>query len=508
MRIVVIEDEIRIREGIAKLLKKLNKGYEVVGEAENGEEGLELLRNLRPDIVITDIKMPIMDGLEMLKAAYKEGIPSKAVVLSAYSEFEYARQAMKLGVTEYLLKPLTLNMFSQALENVCFQVKEEQAKKPDQIGTKEQIFRGLLNGNLTAEKEVINYLENKFYIQAGNPFIVFCTYLGSRYQEDLTKTKKALKHIWSLKPEVSCCMLESEYRKSIIMVLYNFPNAHSLERWLQYQILNDRLSDAVFGWWEAETVFDLNKCFEQLYPYMDWNIALDQEVLVSYPKVTCVQTVPCIYPIELENQMKTAVCMYDWKKVRKLVEDFHMYFKNGKIYEPKEIKGCYVRFLWALIGISKEISCLDYKTLNQERILELIMGAKTKQELKSATEELVSQLRRPVEMDEDITHLTVKRAKGMIHEFYQTGITLEEISNKLDITPEYLGTQFHKEVGVNFSTYIRSCRMNKAKELLCGTQLKLYEISERVGYSNPKYFSQVFKEYTGQLPAEYRKTHK
>lgn len=96
----------------------------------------------------------------------------------------------------------------------------------------------------------------------------------------------------------------------------------------------------------------------------------------------------------------------------------------------------------------------------------------------------------------------------MIHEFYQSGITLEEIASKLNITPEYLGTQFHKEMGVNFSTYMKNYRISKAKELLCGTQLKLYEIAEKVGYSDPKYFSKVFKETTGQLPAEYRKTFK
>ena len=96
----------------------------------------------------------------------------------------------------------------------------------------------------------------------------------------------------------------------------------------------------------------------------------------------------------------------------------------------------------------------------------------------------------------------------MLQEFYTSGITLEEIADKLQITPEYLGTQFHKEMGVTFSTYLKQVRMSKAKELLIGTQLKLYEIAEKLGYSDSKYFSKVFKETFGQLPAEYRKTHR
>ncbi len=106
MKIVVVEDEIRIREGISRLLGKLKQGYEMEGEAEI-EQGLELIRRVKPDVVITDIKMPKMDGFEMLKIMYREGIQAKAIVLSAYSEFEYARKAMSMGVTEYLLKPVT-----------------------------------------------------------------------------------------------------------------------------------------------------------------------------------------------------------------------------------------------------------------------------------------------------------------------------------------------------------------------------------------------------------------
>ena len=104
-----------------------------------------------------------------------------------------------------------------------------------------------------------------------------------------------------------------------------------------------------------------------------------------------------------------------------------------------------------------------------------------------------------------MSHLTVRKAIALIREYYKDGITLDEISRRLRVTPEYLGTLFHREVGTSFSTYIRNVRMDKARELLCGTQLKLYEIAEKTGYSDPKYFSKVFREVTGLTPAEYRK---
>lgn len=107
-----------------------------------------------------------------------------------------------------------------------------------------------------------------------------------------------------------------------------------------------------------------------------------------------------------------------------------------------------------------------------------------------------------------IDNLNVRRAVAMIHEFYRTGITLDEIAARLGITPEYLGTQFHQEMGINFSAYVRKFRIEKAKKLLLGTDMKLYEIAAQAGYMDAKYFSRVFKAETGMLPAEYRKTHK
>lgn len=148
---------------------------------------------------------------------------------------------------------------------------------------------------------------------------------------------------------------------------------------------------------------------------------------------------------------------------------------------------------------------LRTEDIEQQKILNMIMNAKVREELISVTDLVLSAIRS--ESEENISHLTVKKMKRLMEEYYKE-ITLEEIGRKLNVTPEYLGTLFHKEVGVSFSNYIKKCRVNKAKELLCGTDLKLYQIAEQVGYMDAKYFSKVFKDITGQLPTEYRKIHK
>ena len=203
MRLLIVEDEIRIREGIQKLLGKMRQDYDIVGEAENGEEGLRLLKELKPDIVITDIRMPKMDGLEMMTNAVKEGITSKAIVLSAYSEFEYARQAMKLGVTEYLLKPISLNDFSQALEHVELQVEKDRQEKPAKIGTLEQILYDFMNGRMEMDADINTYLQRSYQMEENQKLILIYVYLGSRYEEEREGAVKQLRHVFSMYPDLS-----------------------------------------------------------------------------------------------------------------------------------------------------------------------------------------------------------------------------------------------------------------------------------------------------------------
>ena len=507
MKVLIVEDEIRIREGIEKLLTRTGRSIEIAGEAENGEEGLELLRKLRPDIVITDIKMPVMDGLEMLSAMVQEGIPARAIVLSAYSEFEYARKAMRLGITEYLLKPIAYGEFLQALENVEEQLAKDRQEKPYQKGTQGEVFHDLISGRLNPDAALLDYLVYQYGVEAELPMCILCVYIGEAKDDRSEKVRRFFRHILSCYPGLSFELLDQEIRGCLAGVAYGFQDGHDLEQWLQMQILEGMPEQIAVGWTQVSGPAALREGFMALYPYLEWNISLDDAVIISYPRITRIQTASCVYPIELESQIRMAVCADDMSRVRDLLKQFRDSFRDGKVYAPKEIKESYVRFFWAVIGIAKEIGRLDTGKLDQQELLNRIMNAKMYCELEAASDMLLQHIKAESE-DESITHLTVKRMQSMIHEFYQTGITLEEIGSRLNMTPEYLGTLFHREVGVTFSTYLKNYRISRAKELLCGTSLKLYEVAEQSGYSDPKYFSKVFREATGLLPTNYRKTHR
>ena len=127
--IVIVEDEFRIRQGLGRLINKVDMGCRVIGEAENGYEGLKMIRDMEPDIVITDIRMPKISGLEMIGKAKEMGASCIFVILSGYAEFEYARQGIKLGVQEYLLKPITISDVKELLTKLTADERGHEARE-------------------------------------------------------------------------------------------------------------------------------------------------------------------------------------------------------------------------------------------------------------------------------------------------------------------------------------------------------------------------------------------
>ncbi len=159
MRIVVVEDEIRIREGICKLVKKISPMHRVVGTAESGEEGLRLIVQEKPELVITDVKMPKMDGLEMLRELKQAGIHTKVIILSAYSEFAYAKQAMLLDVKEYLLKPINIVELKAALERIEEQYRFELQENKNTVKSLPYLCTGIILGTLDVRPEIEHILK-------------------------------------------------------------------------------------------------------------------------------------------------------------------------------------------------------------------------------------------------------------------------------------------------------------------------------------------------------------
>ncbi|HHW01146.1 MAG TPA: response regulator [Clostridiaceae bacterium] len=511
MKIVIVEDEIRIREGIAKLIKKINNRYEVVGEAENGIEGLAIIKKKKPDLVITDIKMSDMDGIEMISQLKQEGISVNVIILSAYSEFAYAQQAIKLGVNEYLLKPISVGELMQSLKNIENRIEWNRTNHPEMLHSLENIFNSIILSDIKPNEELAQYLKSTHDVDIDGNIIAVIAYLGDKYTQYKDRVAKNIHAILKEKKDLRYCLLELPQNSELLIIIYKFSELKITERWFNINVLpqirHSLQCEICFGWISFCGLFKLKDSLNLLREYMDWNIVLGNDIMISYPKITDIQFVPLSYPINIENQVRTALCERDIQRLEKEINLFIGYFQKGQLFSPKEIKESFVRFCWMIINIAKEIDYLHNEYLEQQEFLRKIVSSRTYRELEQSLRLLLDLIIKKSSID-NAASLVVQRAKSMIHEFYNQGITLNEIASKLNITPEYLGMLFNKEMGVSFSTYIKEYRINKAKEILIGKDVKLYEVAEKVGYNDPKYFCKVFKEVTNQTPSEYRKMHK
>ncbi len=514
MRIIVVEDEDRIREGIVELISKMNPDYKVIGEAENGLIGLEVISSCKPDLVIVDIKMPVMDGIEMLMLLKERGIKHKTIILSGYSDFEYAQKAIKIGVSEYLLKPITAKDLEQTLKNVKKEInmsKILEVKQPQVLNSIENIFQNLILRDLNDTDKMYKYLKEVYGINPEGIFILVNIYLGVEFNTLKHKTEQVIRPLLDRYKGTNYCIFELPLHFELIILIFDFKEKNSLERFFQNIIIRElhreNIKGIACGWICFSTLKDINNSLKILRKELKWSIVLGEDVLISYPKNRQINTKLIQYPIDIETNAKAAVCCFDTDKLDKLFRRFLSWW-GKEIYEPSGVIEAFIRFASSIINVVKEIDYELYEGISQKETLQGLMDSVTWNELENALMSIVEKILLYKKKGKHIVSLVIKKTLSLIDEFYMNGITLDEIASRMNITPEYLGSLFYKETGVNFSVYIKEFRIKKAKELLIGTEFKIYEIAEKVGYQDPKYFSRVFKEVTGMTPGEYQKTNK
>jgi two-component system, response regulator YesN len=514
MKIVIIEDEDRTREGIVKLIKKQHPQYSIIGEAENGLAGFDMIMYQKPDVVIVDIKMPILDGIGMIMKLKENGIIQRIIILSGYSDFEYTHKAIKLGVFDYLLKPITVDDLNQVLNNVendMYMSKANWLEKPGMFNSLEHIFRNILLYDLKESDDIYKYASQKYNVDINGNFIIVEIYLGSDYCKIKDMTHKNIIILLERYKKIKYCIFETEYKSDLVILIYDFNDSSSFKQYFNTMIINEihrTVNDhIVFGWICFKGMVNIKNHLHIIRKELSWSIILGNDAIISYPEVTKITTKQILYPIHIETNAKTAVCNFDISKLDMIFKYFLSWWHKD-LYEPSNVINAFIRFASSILNIIKELNFDLFESINQKEILQGILNSVTWFELENALIILLKKISSKNNKKTNISNLIIMKVLSLIDEFYKDGITLDEIATKLNITPEYLGSLFNKELGVNFSVYIKDYRIKKAKELLLLRKLRAYEVAKLVGYSDPRYFSRVFKDVTGMTPCEYQKTYK
>ena len=503
MRIAIVEDEIRIREGIHRLLEKTDPSFEIVGEAENGADGVELLLGEKPDLVLADIRMPEMDGIEMLEAVHGKGLKPMVIVLSAYSDFSYAQQAMKLGVREYLVKPIVVDELIGAVRRAHEALRQQSIVQQGRRSRSEVLSAALYSEEPLSET-MRGYVRQTFGLHEETDFALLVMRFASGL--DFPAAQK-LRDFVKENAAGECTILPADAQGCMPCIFEGC--GADWAKLLEKKLLPVWRTEADFT---AQIAFckglqNLHMLFSDMLQKMDYGLLGMPGMLIRTEDVGGLELEMLSYPIETENAVRRALARHDTEAVRKDIGRFGEMFENGKLYAPRDIKEAHVRFALSLLNTAHDLGYPIGERISRQELLDHVMSSVHPSELTAVRKMLADSLQ-DVVRPKGKTGLLVRRAQSLMQDFYAQGITLEEIAQRLSVTPEYLGSQIHRETGMTFGMLMKQLRVEQAKKLFLTTDKKLYEAAQMVGYADAKYFSKVFQSVTGMLPAEYRRLNK
>lgn len=501
MRILIVEDEAMIRVGLSRLIGSATE-HEVVAEAKNGKEGLELYQRYKPDLIITDIRMPEMDGLQMLERIHMLGGKAHVALLTGYAEFEYAQKAVRFGAVDYLLKPIGVEDIKGLLDKVQKQIEDEQKRG----GDIESCLRDLYVGDNKSFSAFMEWMEKKGLLKEEVNYTLYLGYIGAASADYKEKVLYILEEIMRRFPKehifVSCV---DKMQEILIFTALTTEQKTQFEYIFSLRVLESGIFKNSTAIWVKQKVPILGEITEAVKSLQQAIAYFDRmpTVLSDTSMIGTLSFEEFIYPAEVENEMKICICNGETQKLEACAVEFKQYF-GEHFFSPEHVQHGYLKVLSFIISLLGEIDAVCYRQIQNMCVLRRMADARILLEKENCLDDVVKFLQSAQGRKENIGNYTIKKAINYIREHYDENIGLEEIASQLEITPEYLSSLFNKEVGTNFSTFLKEFRISHAKRLLKGTDLKIYEVAEKVGYNDAKYFMRVFKEVQGMSPKEFR----
>ena len=503
--LLFVDDDRDILEGLKSTIKWSLIGVKIVGTVGNGIEALEFLEeNPSLDIIVTDVRMPGMDGIELSKNVSENYPQTKLIILSGYSEFKYAKSAMEYGVSSYLLKPV---MIKELLETVYKISKEIIKKQEEQEKNKEKFLLEAMIKNLDSKESLIEGFKNQGIKKYISPY--FLINIQFSLWESSLKIMKELEDEFKIKAEQFFLLQRypSEYyfiiaasieEKDIILILTNWKEILLEQKSIEVKIAMSQ---------KFETLTDLNKAYEQV------NIALkssffyeDKEIYFYNEEEESVRTKESKDPLKAVNSL-----IYKGEgtiDIDSLDQIFNSLIKQG-LYDEEVFKDVSVNILNRILKVSIQKNEYIYSAVYEEhlKVKESIKCCRKFSQLHEIMIDFfifVGQIDKNNKLDSK-SRIT-NEMKEFINNNYFKDLDINQLSSMFNRSPNYLSHLFSEICGETFSKYLNKVRIERSKELLKKPDYTLYCIAKDIGYSDQRYFIKMFKKNTGLTPTEFRNT--
>ena len=524
LKVFIADDESIIRNGLIEALPWDSLDCKVVGSAPDGKRALKSILELKPDILLTDIKMPFLDGLELIEKVAQSLPDLYIIVISGYDDFSYAQQAIKLGVYDFILKPLDLTYLENVIKSIYEDIDQKkhahtayvESLHKDVPKTKSRLIWELLflpfDASVFSPHVKALDLESSYgicsIIQLDDYFFIVQNMNNEQIADVNNVIAEALKELTKDNPytiviqksmrEYILCLIgpdSSELDESLKKILYELHT--SIEMDFGYTI-TATVGDTV------HCIYDIKKSYMQALKSLNYKFISGGNTDIYFEKM---------HNSASENKL-------DYHKYTKLMSHIRSCDRVEAIHELREVLKISSRHSspnLRLVACNIFFGCiavLNNSGLNPDEVLpDSVMFYSQLMVMKDA-DSIFSELSTFIEKVINIIQLShsnnfgsiISKAKQYIADNYaDSKIALESVADHVLTSPCYFSYLFKKETGSTYIDYITELRINRAKELLADLSLKTYEICYLIGYDNPTYFSTLFKKRTGLTPTEYRR---
>jgi len=527
---MLVDDEAIVRRGIREGIDWSQHGVEIVGEEGNGEAALASILKINPDIVITDIRMPRMDGLKLTENL-RELMPHvKIVIISGYEDFTYAKQALKMGVKEYISKPISseeiIAIVTRLRDEIEFE-RNNQRRIEDSRSLlarnyffiKSKFIRRLLKDYRLINHPIIE--AEKLHITLSGPyFLVFVLSIddsGEHFKPSIEENKELQVYAIS---NIAEDTLPEKYQGTVIaddsfshlICVVNLQHApgsfmYTICKEIQENVatfLGISISIGVGN--SCRTLSELGESYKQAKETLKYKFYSGMKSIQYYDATKKIKSSnEYTFPVSLIEELLTCVDCDDWDRFHIQLKKMFLEFETELVdeYLVKEICSSLLNSIVRKLGIAEfpweiyygrninpyaEIHSLERMTDIYDWLCHLI------HEMYQAGEVMKNREYKSI----------VHHAIRYMERNYHTNITLDSIAAATHVSPNYFSKLFKTETKTNFIDWLNKLRIEKSLPLLKRSDLKIYEVANRVGYSDYKYYSTLFKKITGITPKQYK----
>ncbi|RAK07832.1 AraC family two component transcriptional regulator [Halanaerobium saccharolyticum] len=520
--LIIVDDEKRVRKALKMSVDWEKYNIQVIAEAEDGDIALELIQKHPVDIIITDIYMARIDGLKLIKEAQKIIPHVKSIILSGYDDFDYVQKAIRNKAFDYLLKPIQFDKLSEILTKLTEKIKKEREQRKnykvyqEQLEQfkpmiKERFLDYLLAKRLSFQKMKTenNYLD--FNLNDNNFVVIAIEFKCKIKAIERLGIKDTLKN--ELLKEYKKEIIDSYPDKYIIILNYdqsktsaavNRELVQAAKRIIIYsmKIFNRKLTIGIGNLYQDPE--QISSSYKEALEALEYQIFYGAGEVYLFKDFNPQKDKKLNYPFKIEEEIITALKIGDSSNINQKTKKFFLFHDNLDKKNPDFLKRSCLQLIYSLSKMAVE---WNYHL----EILELenkIQNCNNLNELENYIMKFIEQISESVSSRKKIEKENyIKSVCDYIDNNYYNDLSLDEIADHVYLSPNYLANIFKERMDKTILNYLTEIRIKKAKELLLNSQLKIYEISEKIGYKSSNYFSQVFKKHTGYSPVEYRQNN-